>query len=213
MENKKFDIIVADPAWKYDGKTGVSKKVDEHYQVQHATTWNSLPVADIAADDSLLFMWCSGPVLKQAIELMGEWGWTYKQIAFIWDKERIIPSSYVNTQTEMVIVGKRGKIPQPRGCRKQRQMLQEPRGKHSAKPEVVQDRIDLMFPTQNKLELFARRHREGWTCEGNELDGLDIFDWVDKWSKDEIVDNDNHYQRVHCEQESVEESLDNSKGM
>lgn len=181
--NKPFDIIIADPAWKYDGKTGVSKKVDEHYQVQHSTSWNDLPLTDIAADDSLLFMWCSGPVLKQAIELMTAWGWTYKQIAFIWEKDRIIPSSYVNSQTEMVIVGKRGKIPQPRGCRKQRQMLVAPRQEHSKKPEEVQNRIDLMFPTQNKLELFARRHRQGWTCEGLELDGKDIYDWVADYKK------------------------------
>jgi N6-adenosine-specific RNA methylase IME4 len=31
-----------------------------------------------------------------------------------------------------------------------------------------------MFPDAKKLELFARRHTEGWTCTGNELDGLDV---------------------------------------
>ena len=37
-----------------------------------------------------------------------------------------------------------------------------------------------MFPTQTKLELFARRHRPGWTCLGNELDGLDIRDALEQ---------------------------------
>lgn len=178
---KTFDIIIADPAWKYEGTTVVSKKVDDHYQVQMSTSWHDLPLKDIASDDSLLFMWCSGPTLKQAIELMTAWGWSYRTTGFIWKKNKINPSWYVNSEVEMVIVGKRGKIPHPRGCRKQRQVVEAPRGKHSAKPEEVQDRIDKMFPTQNKLELFARRHRKGWTCEGNELDGLDIFDWIEQY--------------------------------
>jgi N6-adenosine-specific RNA methylase IME4 len=47
--------------------------------------------------------------------------------------------------------------------------------KHSAKPEHLQDSLELMFPTGKKLELFARRHRPGWTCLGNEIcNGEDI---------------------------------------
>lgn len=42
--------------------------------------------------------------------------------------------------------------------------------KHSAKPEDLQDSLDLMFPDyqNNKIELFARRARKGWVCIGNE---------------------------------------------
>jgi N6-adenosine-specific RNA methylase IME4 len=47
--------------------------------------------------------------------------------------------------------------------------------KHSAKPEHLQDSLELMFPAGNYLELFARRHRPGWTCLGNEIcNGEDI---------------------------------------
>ena len=47
--------------------------------------------------------------------------------------------------------------------------------KHSAKPEHLQDSLEIMFPKTNKLELFARRHRAGWTCLGNEIcNGEDI---------------------------------------
>lgn len=42
---------------------------------------------------------------------------------------------------------------------------------HSVKPESVQDALDRMYPDARKLELFARRHRPGWTCVGNEVDG------------------------------------------
>lgn len=40
--------------------------------------------------------------------------------------------------------------------------------KHSAKPEILQDRLEKMYPKANKLEMFARRSRSGWTCIGNE---------------------------------------------
>jgi N6-adenosine-specific RNA methylase IME4 len=47
--------------------------------------------------------------------------------------------------------------------------------RHSAKPEHLQDSLDLMFPNGDKLELFARRQRPRWTCLGNEVcQGEDI---------------------------------------
>jgi N6-adenosine-specific RNA methylase IME4 len=52
---------------------------------------------------------------------------------------------------------------------------------HSVKPEALQDSLELMFPScQDRLELFARRERPGWTCLGNEIDGLDIRDALKK---------------------------------
>jgi N6-adenosine-specific RNA methylase IME4 len=177
----KYDIIIADPPWQYDGKTCVATKADDHYSVTKSKHFHDIDLTSIAKDDTLLFMWCSGPVLKQAIELMEAWGWTYKQTAFVWDKQRVVPGSYTVTGCEFVIVGKRGKIPQPRGSRNNRQLVSELRSKvHSQKPEAIQDAIDQMFPTQDKLELFARRHRKGWTCTGNELDNLDIKQFIEK---------------------------------
>ena len=44
------------------------------------------------------------------------------------------------------------------------------RQKHSAKPEEVRKRIEEMFPTQNKIELFARTVVDGWDCHGDEVE-------------------------------------------
>jgi N6-adenosine-specific RNA methylase IME4 len=47
--------------------------------------------------------------------------------------------------------------------------------RHSAKPEHLQDSLDIMFPQVKKLELFARRHKPNWVCLGNEIcNGEDI---------------------------------------
>lgn len=44
---------------------------------------------------------------------------------------------------------------------------------HSRKPEWVQDVVDSRLPDARRIELFARRQREGWTCWGNDADRFD----------------------------------------
>ena len=39
---------------------------------------------------------------------------------------------------------------------------------HSRKPDEVQERIEAMYPNATKLEMFARRRREGWDAWGDE---------------------------------------------
>ena len=81
------------------------------------------------------------------------------------------------SSVEMVIVGRKGNIPTPRGARNIKQFLSLPKGKHSQKPHEIRRRIEQMFPTQNKLEMFARCASDGWDLWGNELDNdIDLPD-------------------------------------
>ena len=50
------------------------------------------------------------------------------------------------------------------------QFLSEKRREHSRKPDTIRDRIVKMFPTQNKIELFARQKTEGWSACGDEVE-------------------------------------------
>jgi N6-adenosine-specific RNA methylase IME4 len=69
---------------------------------------------------------------------------------------------------EMVLIGTRGKIYNHLENKSQRSVHFFPATKHSTKPEHLQYMLELMFPGQNSLELFARRNISGWTCCGNE---------------------------------------------
>ena len=63
----------------------------------------------------------------------------------------------------------------------QRNVALDPNLKHSQKPETLQDRLEIMYPGLNYLEMFARRDRPNWTCVGNECPstmGADINDWI-----------------------------------
>lgn len=171
-----YQVLYADPPWDYNGKKQHANGKDpvasaiDHYNTMPLAKLKELNVKSICSKDSICFMWSSSPHLEQSIELMKAWGFTYKTIAFVWYKQKCNPGYYTLSECEVCIVGKRGRFPTDRGSRKERQFLSEMRGKHSAKPEEIRERIEKMFPTQKKLELFARTKKEGWDVYGNEVD-------------------------------------------
>ncbi len=181
LPNDKFEIFYVDPPWDYAGGTQHSGKISfdtgsakAHYPTVKTKDLMTLPVDTISADNSLLFMWATSPHLDQAINLGKAWGFDYKTVAFIWNKCKPNPGFYTMSDSELCLVFKKGKIPQPRGVRNARQTLFEelheiPRQKHSAKPQEIRQRIEDMFPEQTKIELFARIESNGWTCWGNEV--------------------------------------------
>lgn len=109
--------------------------------------------------------------MANSIELGEAWGFEYKTVAFVWDKMVHNPGRYTLSQTEFVLAFKKGKFPQPRGARNVRQFIQVHRREHSVKPVEVIDGITKMFPTQEKIELFARNKYDGWDSWGLETDG------------------------------------------
>ena len=172
----KYSVLYADPPWDYDGHTqhtnGSFKEgmsAIDHYNTMTLQQLKELNIKDKAEKDAVLFLWTSSPHLPQAIDLMKAWGFDYKTIAFVWDKQKTNPGYYTLSQVEICLVGKRGKFPTPRGSRKERQFLSELRGVHSKKPDEIRNRISRMFPTQKKLELFARQSSEGWDVWGNQV--------------------------------------------
>ena len=182
----KYGIIYVDPPWDYgkpqhNGKVGTGS-AETHYDVMSIKDIANMNVEGLAARDCLLFMWTTGPQLENSIKVLRAWGFDYKQVAFTWDKFKVNPGSYTMTQFEFVLVGKRkrGKIPQPRGIRNARQSVGQMRAAHSVKPDQIAERIEQMFPHHPKIELFARRQRDGWTCWGNELSDLEHYEPIRK---------------------------------
>ncbi len=179
LPDKKFSILYADPPWHYNGKlqydlTATLAKNDGwkkdvfvsaasfKYPTIKMRELKKLAVESIAEDDSLLFMWTTNPHLQQAIELGASWGFEYKTVAFVWNKMAHNPGQYTLSYCELCLLFKRGKIPQPRGARNIKQLISCHRKKHSEKPGEVAENIEKMFPTQTKVELFARTRKDGW---------------------------------------------------
>ena len=172
------EVLYCDPPWDYDGRSFLGKAANEtgaasdHYITMQPKALCAMgsAVKSICARKSICFMWTTGPQLDVSIDVLRSWGFKYKTIAFIWDKARTNPGYYTMSSTELVIVGTRGAIPTPRGTRNERQYLRAKRGEHSAKPVEIRARIERMFPSQVKLEMFSRTPVDGWYIWGNQCD-------------------------------------------
>ncbi len=183
LPDGKFQIIYADPPWDYGGKMQFDKSsiksenegwkrdifisaANFKYPTVKTKDLKRIPIDRICDDDCLLFMWVTNPHLAQGIELGTAWGFEYKTVAFVWDKMSHNPGQYTLSNCELCLVFKRGRIPRPRGARNIQQLVRAPRGAHSVKPDIVRDNIAKMFPSQRKIELFARTTTEGWDVWG-----------------------------------------------
>lgn len=186
LPDEKYEVIYADPPWDYGGKMQYDKSsiktenigfernvfisaANFKYPTLKLKQLKELPVSNIAADDCILFMWTTGPQFANSIELGKAWGFEYKTVAFVWDKQVHNPGRYTLSQTEFVLAFKKGKFPTPRGARNIRQLISVHRSEHSEKPELVIDGITKMFPSQKKIELFARKNYIGWDNWGLEI--------------------------------------------
>lgn len=166
---RTYDIIYADPPWHFRGHVLKDGDASLHYPTVPTKVLKTWPVQTLAASACLLFLWTTSHHLAEAISLGQAWGFQYSTVAFVWDKQMTLVGLYTLPQTELCLVFKRGKIPTPRGARNVRQLVSIRRGRHSEKPDEVRQRITRMFPSQRKIELFARIPAAGWDSWGNEV--------------------------------------------
>ena len=167
---KKYQIIYADPPWEYGAITKLGN-ARNYYKTMRFIELYNLSLKDIVDENALLFMWAISQKLTDCITVAENWGFKYAGVAFVWHKpNRTLCGYYTMAQTELCLLFKKGKIPTPRGSRNQVQFLSEKATKHSKKPDEIRSRINKMFPTQNKIELFAREKTKGWDSWGNEIE-------------------------------------------
>jgi N6-adenosine-specific RNA methylase IME4 len=172
--DKQYQIIYADPPWSYNDKMrGHSFSLDHEYETQPLNWIEALPVKDLAAKDSVLFLWATSPLLPEAFEVIRAWGFQYKTIAFAWVKTSKNGKWVYNlgrwtmASTEMVLLATRGR-PQ-RIIKNVKQLVIAERTVHSKKPNEVRDRIIELMGDLPRIELFARARVEGWDSWGDEV--------------------------------------------
>jgi len=127
----------------------------------------ALPVSDLAADDAMLYLWATAPKLAECMKVIEAWGFEYCT-CMIWDKEVIGMGYQARNQHEILLIGKRGKVPTPAPSKRRPSVYRERRGKHSAKPTYFYEMIEAAYPELGKIELFSRSPREGWDVWGNQ---------------------------------------------
>lgn len=171
---KKYNIIYADPPWSYQDKK-CNGACEFHYSTMKIEDICALPVKDLAADDCVLFLWVTYPMLQEAMQLIKAWGFKYKTIGFQWIKQNKSGNGYffglgrwTRGNTEAVLIATKGKP--KRASNSVSQLVFAPLGRHSAKPPIVRDKIVELMGDLPRVELFARDKAEGWDSWGNEVE-------------------------------------------
>lgn len=174
--DKKYNIIYADPPWKYNDKhcQGAAEK---HYNTMSIKELSLLPINRIAKKDCILFMWATYPKIEEALELIRTWGFTYKTIAFQWIKLNRSGKGYffglgrwTRGNTEPCLLATLGRPHRINNSISQ--LVFSPLRQHSQKPDEVRQLIAKLCGGGvdiNCIELFARQAVEGWDCWGNEV--------------------------------------------
>lgn len=188
---KKYNILYADPPWRYRDKLRTQGGGSESkYPTMTVQQIADLPVRGIVADDALLFLWVTWPFLYQSEVVLWSWGFKYKTIAFVWLKTNarrdpvqgsffaddyftvddfLGMGTWTRSNSEIVILGTRGKP--KRASASVRQLIFAPIMEHSRKPAEVRDKIVTLAGDRPRLELFARARAQGWDAFGNQVEG------------------------------------------
>jgi hypothetical protein len=109
----RYNVVYADPPWRlepYSRDTGMDRAADNHYPTMPIEEIRALQVP--VADDAVLFLWATGPMLPQALSVMAAWGFDYKSQC-IWLKDRIGTGYWFRNRHELLLIGTRGTIPAP----------------------------------------------------------------------------------------------------
>lgn len=172
----RYATILADPPWQFQNRTG--KMAPEHKRLLRYPTMGfqeimQLPIGKLAAAQSHLYLWIPNALLKEGLETMKAWGFTYKT-NIVWYKIRKDGGPdgrgvgfYFRNVSELVLFGVRGSMRTLKPGRTQVNLLSTRKREHSRKPDEIYDIVEACSPGPY-LELFARFRRKGWAQWGNE---------------------------------------------
>ena len=153
---KKYQIIYADPPWKY--WEGGKKNQSKHYKTMTIEKLCSLPVKDLSDKNCMLFLWATFPILNRVFEVIKAWGFEYSTCGFVWVKGRkkfndkqfsFLPQDsiedfvgcggWTRANAELCLISKKGSL--ERKSKNVRQIIYSPLREHSQKPAETKSRI------------------------------------------------------------------------
>lgn len=128
-------------------------------------------------DDAILFLWRVAAMQEEALLVVKAWGFKLKS-EIVWrkitkhGKIHFGMGHYVRNAHETALIAVRGhpkvKVKNIRSVFDAAVPTRKGRTRHSAKPNEFYDLVEKLAPGPY-AELFAREHRPGWSCFGDEL--------------------------------------------
>lgn len=174
--DKKYNVIYADPPWKYNTWRDGMGTAEKHYptmKVESIVEMQNI-IKNISEKDCILFLWVTFPCLLEGLKVMKEWGFKYKTCGFNWIKRNKVSDTWffgmghwTRANSELCLIGTKGTI--KRKSNKVSQIIDTHIEEHSKKPNIVRERIVELVGDLPRIELFARQTSEGWDSWGNEF--------------------------------------------
>lgn len=170
-----YGLIMADPPWRFSHRSsaGVTDKAaGGKYDLMALNDIKAMPVDVLAAADALLWLWATNPMLREAIEVLEAWGFVFKTAGH-WTKitkhgKQAFGTGYIlRCAGEPFLIGTRGK---PKTTRSVRSVVIGMQREHSRKPDEAFLAAEQLMPSAQRIELFSRQARPGWTAWGDEID-------------------------------------------
>lgn len=174
--DKRFKTIYIDPPWPESGAGKVKRGADRHYDLMSIKEIQQLKVQSLAQESCHLYLWTTNNYLKDALEVIGFWGFRYVT-CITWAKPKIGLGQYFRGQTEHCLFAVRGPaLPYKvrNGKRQQGRTLLMPGQlfetfrSHSSKPGEMRKMIEIVSYAPF-IELFARYNSVGWETWGDNI--------------------------------------------
>jgi N6-adenosine-specific RNA methylase IME4 len=171
LGESQYAVILADPPWQYQvfSENGMDRSADNHYPTMSMSDIQSMKIP--AADNCVLFLWSTVPMLEHALETLKAWGFSYRS-NFSWTKNEIGTGHWNRNKHEHLLIGMKGSIPAPDPSDRDDSVIEADVREHSRKPDEIYEMIEKYYPNLPRIELFARRFRSGWDSHGAELDEI-----------------------------------------
>lgn len=135
-----------------------------------------LSIKNITNSNCALFLWITDSHLKEGIDLIELWGFSYRTIVFIWKKITKKGKTCANIgawtmkNCEICLLGIKGNMLQYKKKNNVYQFIEAIRTSHSRKPAEVRKRIVQLFGDLPRIELFAGEKTLSWDVWGNEVE-------------------------------------------
>lgn len=169
-----FDLISVDPPWTFNSNSVLNpgKNPRRHYHTAPLDWIKALPIRELAAPDSLIWLWATNPLLDRAFEVLQAWDVRFCTAGH-WAKTT--KSGGLAFGTGFVLRGAGepfliAKIGRPATSRSVRSVILGARREHSRKPVEAFAAQRQLMPSARRIEVFAREAQEGFARWGDETE-------------------------------------------
>ena len=170
---KQYQIIVVDPPWQVKKLTHKKRpnQTTMDYPMMSVEQISNLAIDTLADKTCWCFLWTTQKYLFESKPILERWGF-HHLLTMVWEKtygrSAGMPLFGFRYNAEFILVGYKTK---PELWPKRKlipAVFAADNIRHSQKPDRFYEMIEPLG--ENRIDIFARRQRQGWDVWGNEVE-------------------------------------------